>query len=250
MVTKNTSKQFGKMRNDGSVLVLATMIIFALAILGLGLLTAAYGARLRSTKLRKETTAKVIAEAGYEAAVRWMNKQPDVLSAMMKRGRGSGTITINEHSSPQRFPNGNFIYSIRLDRFFGNQPIYEIVSEGNCDLFSNTIKASVVQQVSGWDMALCEIPVGPFWSTRSYFTGEDIVEMPIHINNNSRSAPQDPAVDIHVRRGTNPPRFSYKVSMGESRYKWWGRNIDKYSNIITLFDKGIYFDQPGCNVTD
>ena len=250
MVTKNTSKQFTKMRNDGSALVLATMVVFTLAILGLSLLTAAYGARLRSTKLRKETTAKLVAEAGYEAAIRWMNQQPDVLSAMTKSGRSSGTITIKESSSPQRFPNGNFIYSIRLDRFFGNQPVYDIVSEGYCDLFSSTIKASVVQQVSGWDMALCEIPTATFLSTRAWFTGQDIVEMPIHINSNSQGTPGDHTVDIHVRRGATPPQFSYKVSMGESRYKWWGRDKDKYGDIIKLFDKGIYFDQSGCNVTD
>jgi hypothetical protein len=238
------------MRNDGSVLVLATIIVFALAILGLGMLTAAYGARLRSTKLRKETTAKLVAEAGYEAAIRWMNQQPDVLMAMTRTGRSSGTITIKENSSPQQFPNGNFMYSIRLDRFFGNQPVYEVVSEGNCDIFSNTIKATVVQQVSGWDMALCEIPTNPFSSTRSYFTGQDIVAMPIHINSNSQGDPLDSTVDIHVRRGPTAPDFSYKVSMGESRYMWWGRNRDKYRYIISLFDKGIYFDQSECNVTD
>jgi hypothetical protein len=74
--------------------------------------------------------------------------------------------------------------------------------------------------------------------------------MPIHINSNSQGDPLDSTVDIHVRRGPTAPDFSYKVSMGESRYMWWGRNRDKYRYIISLFDKGIYFDQPGCNVTD
>ncbi len=250
MVTKNTSKRFTKMRNDGSVLVLASMIVFVLTILGLGLLTAAYGVRLRAAKLRKETTAKLVAEAGYEAAIRWMNQQADVLSAMTKSGRSSGTRTIKESSSPKRFPNSNYTYSIRFDRFLGSQPVYEIVSEGYCDLFSRTIKASVAQQVSGWDMALCEIPMGIFLSTRAWYTGGDIVEMPIHINSNSQSTPQDGTTDIHIRRGATPSQFSYRVSMGESRYTWWGRNKDKYSGIINFFDKGIYFDQSECNVTD
>ena len=250
MVTKNTSKRFTKIRNDGSVLVLASVIVFVLTILGLGLLTAAYGARLRSAKLRKETTAKLVAEAGYEAAIRWMNQQPDVLSAMTRSGRSSGTRTIKESSSPKRFPNSNYMYSIRFDRFFGSQPVYEIVSEGYCDLFSSTIKASVVQQVSGWDMALCEIPEDNLLSTRAWYTGGDIVAMPIHINSNSQSMPQDSTLDIHIRRGANPPQFSYKVSMGESRYTWWGRNKDKYSSVINFFEKGIYFDQSVCNVTD
>ncbi len=250
MVTKNTSKRFTKMRNDGSVLILATMIVFALAILGLGLLTTAYGARLRAAKLRRETTAKLVAEAGYEAAILWMNQQPDVLSAMTRSGRSSGTRTIKESSSPERFPNGNYIYSIRFDRFFGSQPVYQIVSEGEYDMFSRTIKASVVQQVSGWDMALCEIPTGILSSTRAWFRGEDTITMPIHINSNSQSEPHDSTLDIHIRRGATPPQFSYKVSMGESRYTWWGRNKDKYSSIINFFDKGIYFDQSECNVTD
>jgi hypothetical protein len=226
------------------------MIVFVLTILGLGLLTAAYGARLRAAKLKRETTAKLVAEAGYEAAILWMNQQADVLSAMTRSGRSSGTKTIKESSSPKRFPNSNYIYSIRFGRFLGSQPVYEIVSEGYCDLFSRTIKASVAQQVSGWDMALCEIPTGTFSSTRAWFTGGDIVEMPIHINSNSQSTPNDNTLDIHVRHGAPSPQFSYKVAMGESRYTWWGRNKDKYSSIINFFDKGIYFDQSECSVTD
>ena len=71
---KGTGKQLTKMRNNGSVLVLASMVVFTLMILGLGLLTTAYGARLRAIKLRKETTAKLTAEAGYEDAIGWMNE--------------------------------------------------------------------------------------------------------------------------------------------------------------------------------
>jgi len=257
LVTRYTNKRFVKMRNNGSVLVLVSAAVFALTILGLGILTAAYGARLRATRLRHNTMAELVAEAGYEEAIRWMNEQPDVLSAMTgggrgSIGRGSGTLSttrIRKTSLPDRFSHGSFTYTISFDRFLGSQPVYEIVSKGNYGQFSRMVKAFVVQKVSGWDMALCEIPSDNLSSDRADFTGEDIVETPIHINSDSQSTPQDNTVDIYISR-RNKPRFSYRVSMGESRYKWWGRNKDKYGGLINLFEKGIYFDQPGCNVTD
>ncbi len=257
LVTRYTNKKFVKMGNNGSVLVLVSAVVFALTILGLGILTAAYGARLRATRSRHKTMAELVAEAGYEEAVRWMNKQPDVLSSMSEGGRGSigrgsGTLSttrIRKTSSPGRFADGSFTYTISFDRFLGSQPVYEIVSEGYYGLFSRRIRAFVVQKVGGWDMGLCKIPSGIWGSQRAYFTDEDIVETPIHINSDSQSTPQDNTVDIYISR-RNKPRFSYRVSMGESRYTWWGRNKDKYRSLIYLFKKGIYFDQPGCNVTD
>jgi len=139
------------------------------------------------------------------------------------------------------------MYTISFDRFLGSQPVYEIVSEGNYGQFSRRIRAFVVQKVSGWDMGLCKIPSGSWDSQRAYFTGEDIVEMPIHIN--IEHTPQDNSADIYISRRSRP-RFSYRVSMGESRYTWWGSNKDKYRSLIYLFEKGIYFDQSECNVTD
>jgi hypothetical protein len=259
LVTKDTSKRLTKMRHNGSVLVLASLVVFVLTILGLGLLTAAYGARLRATRLRNETMAKLVAEAGYEEAIRWMNQQADVLSAMMgeSRGRGSSTVAtrrIKKGSSPHRFADSadssadpGFVYTISFNRFLGSQPVYEIVSEGYCGQFSRTIRSFVVQEVSGWDMGLCRIPSGSWVSERAYFTGKDIVEMPIHIN--IENTPEDNSADIYVSRRSRP-RFSYRVSMGESRYTWWGSNKDKYRSLINLFEKGIYFDQSECNVTD
>lgn len=234
------------MRNNGSVLVLVSMVVFALMILGLGLLTTAYGARLRAIKLRKETTAKLTAESGYEDAIGWMNEQADVLSAMAAGGRAGGSSVIRTRkikgsSSPIQFPNSSFEYTISFDRFLGSRPVYEIVSNGYCDQFSKTIKALVVQVVSGWDMGLCRIPTGNLTSEQANFTGEDIIGIPIHVN--SAGPPQDNSADIYVSR-RNKPRFRQQVSVEESRYTWWGRNKDKYSNLIGLFDKGIYFDQP------
>ena len=135
MVTKYTNKRFTKKRNNGSVLVLASVIVFVLTILGLGILTAAYGARRRAASLRDQTMAELAAEAGYEEAIRWMNQQDDLLSGMAAGGRtGSAgteaTRRIRVNSSPGRFVGGGFKYTISFDRFLGTQPIYEIVSEG------------------------------------------------------------------------------------------------------------------------
>jgi hypothetical protein len=222
------------------------MVVFALMILGLGLLTTAYGARLRAIKLRKETTAKLTAEAGYEDAIGWMNERADVFGAMAAGGRGGGssgtrTRKIKGSSSPIRFPNSSFEYTISFDRFLGSQPVYEIVSNGYCDRFSRTIKALVVQAVSGWDMGLCRIPTSNLTSGQAFFTSEDIIDIPIHVN--SEGSPLDELADIYVSRRSKP-RFRRQVSVEESRYTWWGGNKDKYSSLIGFFDKGIYFDQP------
>ena len=243
------------MRDNGSVLVLASVTVFALTILGLGILTAAYGARLRATRLRHNTMAELVAEAGYEAAIRWMNEQPDVLSSLAKSGRGSigrssgvlSTTRIRKTSSPGRFAIGEFTYTISFDRFLGTQPVYEIVSEGNYGLFRRMVRAFVVQKVSGWDMGLCKIPSGNWGDSRATFTGEDIVETPIHIN--IENTPLDSSADIYVSR-RDKPQFDYPVSIGESRYTWWGSNKDKYKSLMLFFKKGIYFDQSECNVTD
>ncbi|RKY11914.1 MAG: hypothetical protein DRP65_02820 [Planctomycetota bacterium] len=256
MVTKYTNKRFAKKRNKGSVLVLAVVVVFALMILGFGILTAAYGARRRAANLRDQAMSELAAEAGYEAAIRWMHQQADVLSGVKKggrvrgRGRGTGTETtrmIRENSLLGGFGRGGFNYTISFDRFLGTQPVYKIVSEGYYGLFKKRIQSHVVQAVGGWDMGLCEIPSGMWGSRRAWFTGEDIIEMPIHIN--CEGAPEDDIVDIDVWK-RDKPKFNYHVSMGESRYTWWGHSKDKYSSLIDLFEKGIYFDQPQCNVTD
>jgi hypothetical protein len=89
-------------------------------------------------------------------------------------------------------------------------------------------------------MGLCRIPTGSSTSAPAFFTGEDIINIPIHINSED---PLDELADIYVSRRSKP-RFRQQVSVEESRYTWWGAHNDKYSNLIGLFDKGIYFNQP------
>jgi hypothetical protein len=234
------------MRNNGSVLIVASLTVFTLSILGLGLLTTAYGMKLRAISQRNAMAAKLAAEAGYEAAIQWMNQQPDILTAMTKSGRSRSTTKITKSSPPRRARDGSYVYTISFDRFMGTQPVYEIISNGYCNSLSQTVRSLVVQKVSGWDMALCHIPAGELMSTRSYFSGQDIVEMPLHIN--SAGSPGDNTEDIFVSR-RDQPLFTQPVSMGESRYKWWGTNKDKYISMMSLFQGGVYFDQPGSNVT-
>ncbi len=250
LVTKNTNKWFAKMRNNGSVLILASLTVFILSILGLGLLTTAYGMRLRAIGQKNAMAAKLAAEAGYEAAILWMNQQPDVISAMKGGTRGrspNGTARITKSSPPGRTRDGSYVYTISFDRFLGNQPVYEIISKGHCYSLSRTVRSLVVQKVSGWDMALCRIPDGILSATQAFFSGQDIVNMPIHIN--SRGSPGDEAADIFISRRYKP-QFPQRVSMGESRYKWFGTNKDKYSTLMKFFQGGIYFDQPRSRITN
>jgi len=253
LVTKYTNKRFAKKRNKGSVLVLALVVVFVLTILGLGILTAAYGARRRAANLRDQAMAELAVEAGYEETIQWMHQQSDVLSGMAAGGRGGSageaTKRIRESSKLGGFGRGGFNYTISFDRFWGTQPVYKIVSEGHYGLFKKRIQSYVVQAVSGWDMGLCKIPSGNWGARRAWFTGQDIIEMPIHINSDSQSVPNDNLEDIFISK-RDKPQFNYPVSMGESRYTWWGHSKDKYSSLINLFEKGIYFDQPRCNVTD
>ncbi len=64
--------------------------------------------------------------------------------------------------------------------------------------------------------------------------------MPIHINNLKK----EPERDIYI---TGSPRFLQDVGMGESRY---AGSTDKYASVMSLFEGGIYFDMPACNITN
>ena len=67
--------------------------------------------------------------------------------------------------------------------------------------------------------------------------------MPLHINDYED---RPDYIDIHIKGN---PEFLQTVSMGESRYVD-GSGSDKYSSVISTFDKGIYFDQPNNKITD
>ena len=109
-------------------------------------------------------------------------------------------------------------------------------------MFNRTVDTYVVQAVSGWDMGMCRVPTSPTTTSPVYYANEEIIDMPLHINKFDDSSDYR---DIHI---LGSPQFLQPVAMGESRYTTGG--YDKYTNVMHLFDGGIYFDQPDCRVTD
>ena len=90
-------------------------------------------------------------------------------------------------------------------------------------------------------MGKCRIPTGTSSDGPVYFADDEILDIPIHINN-LKDSPDN--IDIYI---TGAPQFKQKVEMGESRK---AGNYDKYSSVIGLFQNGIYFDQPDVRITD
>ncbi|MBW2093136.1 MAG: hypothetical protein JRI34_13565 [Deltaproteobacteria bacterium] len=237
---------------QGSALVLAALAIFVLTIVGLGLLTVAYGARLHAVMLANEAAAKMTAQAGYEKAICWMSGEPDLFSTLQpaakgrrKRGQPNNTSSRIVTGNVD-FADSHAEYQISFDHFQGTRPVYRVESVGYCGRFKRVIDALVVQAVGGWDIASCDLPTGVFTSIPKAFSGNDFIDMPIHIN--SRSEFFDNA-DIYVSQ-EDKPLFTRPACVAESRYRLWGRNKDKYADIISLFRGGIYFDQPENKISD
>jgi len=252
LIVKSKTEQSAKVQNKGSILGLVVLAIFILTVLGLGVLSISYGARLRSANARSEAMAKLACEAGYEKAIYWLNSQQDVLSVFASEGAGSSKIKKPKDPNKDKpegqgsFGNSKFDYSIRFDHFQGSRPVYKILSNGYCGLIKRTVEAFVAQAIGGWDMGMCRIPRSSFRTTPVYFTSDEVIDIPININ--CYTFPRDRLTDIHISR-SNRPRFAQKVSMGESRHKLWGRNKDKYTSIMDVFEGGIYFDHPDSRIT-
>ena len=219
----------------GSALVLVTIGMVVLAFLGLGMLTVAYGVKHQAIKLKNETIAMLAAEAGYENAVFWMSQQKDMLSAIYNQANGvTGTLNV---------PQGSCNYKVELFTFAGSRPVYRILSVGQSGTFTRTVEVHVVQALSGWDMGMCRVPTGNNKTQEVYFVNNEIIDMPLHINDYEDSPDR---IDIHVQ---GDPLFLQAVSMGESRYVS-GSGSDKYYSVMSTFDNSIYFDQPNNKITD
>ncbi len=231
-------RKFIRQRGSALVLVISCMVI--LIILGIGMLTVAYGVRLNAIMTANRAIAMLTAEAGYEKAVFWLSKQSDV-AYVMKSG---GTYSDFLNSTNSSFTNSSCNYSVSFFSFLGSRPAYEITSIGKCGMFSKTVDVIVLQQIGGWDMGMCRIPNGGSSTQEVYFADNEIIDMPLHINKYN----DNPDVrDIWIR-GT--PQFLQDVAMGESRYD--AGNSDKYAGVMNLFQgvHGIDFDQPASKITD
>jgi len=218
----------------GSALVLVTIALLILAVLGVGVLTAAYGTRLAAIQAKTEAVAMLAAEAGYEKAIFWMSQQEDMFSALQQGADGLAETI--------EFPTGYCDYDIRLYSFVGSRPVYKIVSSGHSGRFSRTVDVFVMQAVSGWDMGMCRVPLGPTTTSPVYFADGEIIDVPLHINKLDDNPDQR---DIYTM---DDPLFLQNVAIGESRYT--DRDYDKYRNAMGLFEAGICFDQPDSRILD
>ncbi len=228
-----------KSKIGGSVLVLVAVFLVILVILGLGMLTVAYGVRHRASILKNEAAAMLAAEAGYEKATFEMGKQLDMLSALQQGAAAmSGTMSL---------PGGSFDYQITLFDFVRSRPVYRVIANGHSGVFNRTVDAYVIQAISGWDMGMCRVPLGGTSTWPVNFAADEILDMPIHINKLPSSIDPSDDRDIYI---LGSPRFLREVAMGESRYKSGG--TDKYPSPwpMNLFEGGICFNQPDSRITD
>jgi hypothetical protein len=218
---------------NGSALVLVIISLVLLAVLGSAMLTVAYGVRHKAIRLKNETASMLAAEAGYEKAIFWMSQQDDMLSALQDGVPGtSGSLS---------FPDGDCNYQIEFFSFLGYRPVFKVISNGNSGMFDRTVEVLVVQAVSGWDMGMCRVPTGMGSTAPVYFADGEIIDMPLHIND-QKDSPDN--IDINIKGN---PEFEQPAAMGESRY---AGSADKYASVMGCFDNGIYFDQPDTRITD
>jgi hypothetical protein len=219
---------------DGFVLPLVLVAIVILMALIIGATMTGYGSRIQAVQTKSQTEAMLAAEAGYEQAIFWMSQRTDLLGDIAD-GNGVGSIN---------FETGRCDYEIGFHGFIGARPVFRVTSTGVCGRpsFTRVVDVDVMQETSGWAMGSCRVPSGTTSTTEVYFKNGEIVDIPLHINKYSDS----PDVrDIWI---TGHPRFLRKVEMGESRK---AGSTDKYgSTIISYFEDGITFDQPGIRITD
>jgi len=218
---------------NGSALALIAVSLVILSILGVGLLTVAYGVRHQAIATKNKVAAMLAAEAGYEKAIFWMCQQEDLLTVLQQVDPPSGTISFGDSSCD---------YSISFYSFIGSRPVYKVVSIGQSGTFNRTVDVLVLQAIGGWEMGMCRIPTGPNKTSRVYFITGEIIDIPLHINNLNDSPDKR---DINI---SGSPQFLQSIAMGESRYTDGG--TDKYASVMGLFEGGICFDQPDSKVTD
>jgi len=219
---------------NGSSLVLVAMSLVILSFLGIGMLKVAWGVRHNAIKMKNETISMLAAEAGYEKAIFWMSQRQDMLSALQKGEAGT--------TGGLKLPSGDADYQIMLYTFAGSRPVYRVVSNGSCGQFTRTVDVLVIQAISGWDMGRCMVPTGTSSTSKVYFKSDEIIDMPLHIND-QKDSPDD--IDIYL---SGDPEFLQTVGMGESRLN--SKSVDKYKDEIDKFDNGILFDQPDNRITD
>jgi hypothetical protein len=221
-------------KKHGYVLVLVVVVMVMLIMLAGGEMMSAYQARLQAVNAKAQAEAMLAADAGYEKAIFWMSQQADILGSLQKGG-GSGNL--NFGTSACR-------YQVGFLQFMGQRPLFKVAVIGTSGrpVFGRSVDVAVVQEVTGWAMGACKIPTGANSTSDVYFADGEVIDMPIHIND-QKDNPDD--IDIHI---TGSPVFKRRVEMGESRKTSGG--TDKYKTVMSRFTGGIAFDQPYIRITD
>ncbi len=224
-----------KCKQKGSVLVMAVVAMMIMTAFGIGMLAIAYGTRQQAIQQKNEAAAMLAAEAGYEKAVFWMSQQRDMLTTLYTGSSDTSGIIA--------FTDAKCDYSINFHTFVNSRPVFRIVSNGHSGQFNRTVDTLVVQAISGWAMGMCRVPSGTTSTVAVNFATGEIIAMPIHINKYNDGYTDDRDIAI-----SGTPRFLQSVAMGESRYR--ANGSDKYSGVLSLFEGGIYFNQPDSRVSD
>ncbi|HSV27167.1 MAG TPA: hypothetical protein VLH60_04670, partial [Sedimentisphaerales bacterium] len=227
-------------RPEGSVLVVVVLVFFLLSLIGMSLLTISYGVRQRSVRLKNEAMAMLAAEAGYEQGILWMEQQADILGGLATNAPGA--------SGSNDFGLSRYNYQVTFHGYIGARPIFRIISNGYAGAARRVVDVFVMQAISGWDMGMCRIPLGPSGTSNTgevVFATNESIYMNVHIN---RLNDSPDIADIYIHGTPHfPPGF--KVSMGESRHRTGGTH-DKYAAIRHLFQGTLLFDQPNVRITD
>jgi hypothetical protein len=205
-----------------------------LVALATGLMMASYGVRIQAVQAKTQAQALLAAEAGYEQGIYWMSQQSDILGALQDSHSGaSGAIDFGSSSCS---------YEVSFDDFIGHRPVFKILSTGTSGITSRVVDVAVIQEITGWAMGKCRVPSGTNSTNPVYFADGEILDIPIHINN-LKDNPDNR--DIYIQ---GSPQFKQKIDMGESRDTPGG--VDKYTDVMPLFENGINFDQPDVRITD
>jgi hypothetical protein len=233
----NTPTKILIVRPAGFVMPLVLVVMIILVILAIGETMTSYSSRIQAIRVKAETEAMLAAEAGYEKAIFWMSQQTDILGAIQA---GGGTDDIS-------FGSSRCHYVVSFADFMGARPVFNVAVTGisGRPSFTRIVNVNVMQETSGWAMGACRIPNGTSSTTAVYFGNGEVINMPLHINNLNDSPDLR---DIWISSTGGNPRFIQKVEMGEPRKTSGGS--DKYSGVMSLFEGGITFDQPGIRITD
>ncbi len=234
MPQKKLSAELTRRYKSGFILPLVLVVMTILTALAAGAMMTSHTSRMRAVRIKAEAEAMLAAEAGYEWAILWMSRQPDILGALQDDASGSsGTINFDTSSCE---------YKVGFRNYIGSKPVFNVTSIGTSGVFSKVVDVAVMQEITGWAMGICRVPGGKNSTHPVNFADGETLDISIHLNNHHDSPDER---DVYI---SGNPHFLQKVEVGESRYASGGS--DKYGSVMGSFKDAIYFDQPYIRITD